>query len=106
MENPSVFLNHSYINFSASAFKRLGFDKYKHCQIVIEEGIGPEEALALYLSPNNDPASDTNCPIKVNDRKTNFTISCFGTIAKQIPKIVSLLKNLGSKDVFFLFGMT
>ena len=102
MENPSVFLNHSYINFSSSAFKRLGFDKYKHCQIVIEEGIGPEEALALYLSPNNDPASDTNCPIRVNDRKTNFSISCFGTIAKQIPKIVSLLKKPRQQRRIFL----
>ena len=102
MENPSVFLNDSYINFSASAFKRLGFDKYKHCQIVIEEGIGPEEALALYLLPNNDPASDSNCPIKVNDRKTNFTITCFGTIAKQIPKIVSLLKKPRQQRRIFL----
>lgn len=102
MENPSVFLNHSYINFSSSAFKRLGFDKYKHCQIVIEEGIGPEEALALYLLPNNDPASDTNCPIRVNDRKTNFSISCFGTIAKQIPKIVSLLKKPRQQRRIFL----
>ena len=82
MENPSVFLNDSYINFSASAFKRLGFDKYKHCQIVIEEGIGPEEALALYLLPNNDPASDSNCPIKVNDRKTNFTHNLFWNDSK------------------------
>ena len=49
MENPSVFLNDSYINFSASAFKRLGFDKYKHCCL-------------LYTSPSPRDLSTSRMP--------------------------------------------
>lgn len=102
MDSPSVTFNHSHLSFSSSAYKKLGFERYKHCAIQIEAGIGPEEALALYLTPNNDPASDSNCPIKVNDRKTNFAITCFGTIAKQIPKVVRLLKRPRNQRRIFI----
>ena len=103
MDSPSVTFNHSHLSFSASAYRKMGFEKYKHCSIQIETGIGPEEALALYLTPNNEPASESNCPIKVNDRKTNFAITCFGTIAKQIPKVVRLLKKPRNQRRIFTF---
>ena len=41
MENPSVFLNHSYINFSASAFKRLGFGRWDTCSIQVAFALAP-----------------------------------------------------------------
>ena len=49
MDSPSVTFNHSHLSFSSSAFEKLGFEKYKHCAIQIEAGIGPEEALKLYI---------------------------------------------------------
>ena len=30
MDSPSVTFNHSHLSFSASAYRKMGFEKYKH----------------------------------------------------------------------------
>lgn len=99
---PSVSIRGSHVYFSASSFEIMEANKFKRCAFSIEENAEPEEALRLYIELNNEPESDSNCPLNFNKTKSIFSVSCTATIIQQLPRLKSVLKKKREDRRIFL----
>jgi len=104
LNKPSVSIRYNHIYFSASSFEKMDINKYKNVGFSIEEGVEIEEALRLYIVPNNEEESDINCPININKSRSQFSVASTTTIVNQIPRLRMLLvKKRHERRIFLQF---
>ena len=63
LDEPSVTVRANNLSLSVSTINTLGLKDYKNCYVSLRNCINPREADKVYLRPNNDPETDSNCKI-------------------------------------------
>ena len=105
LDEPSVTVRENNLILSVSTINTLNLKEYKNCYVSLRNCENPQEADKVYLRPNNDPETDSNCKIafsKHPERAMGASIAGFTTLYRQVDRLAALLKKSRKERRIFL----